>query len=54
MKQKLKSGDEVDAVCSRQWYHWKPNQIRKIKRALNKRVRKDGKQEIREQTDVKS
>jgi len=43
MKQKLKSGDEVDAIYSRKWYHWRSGVIKKIKRALNKRIRKEGK-----------
>ena len=43
MKQKLKSGDEYDAICARKWYNWKPRQIKRIKRALSKRIRKEGK-----------
>ena len=43
MKQKLKSGDEVDAIYGRKWYRWRSGVIKKIKRALNKRIRKEGK-----------
>ena len=43
MKQKLKSGDEYDAIAARKWYNWKAGQVKKIKRALNKRIRKEGK-----------
>ena len=48
MKQKLKSGDEYDAVSkiARSYKFWKPNQLKKINRALNKRVRRDGKKEL--------
>jgi len=45
MKQKLKGGDEYDAIGSRQWYHWRPGTLKKIKRRINKRFRKEGKQE---------
>jgi hypothetical protein len=47
VKQKLKTGEEVDAVCARQWYHWKPGTLRKIKRVLNKRFRREGKEDTR-------
>lgn len=40
MKQKLKSGDEVDVVCSRNHYNFQRGFIKKVKRALNKRFRK--------------
>ena len=43
MKQVLKSGDEVDAILGREWYRWRSGTIKKIKRALNKRIRKEGK-----------
>ena len=43
MKQKLKSGDEVDAICDRKTYSWKAGVLKKIKRALNKRMRTEGK-----------
>ncbi len=42
---KMKTADEYDAFCSRQWHHWKPGTLKKIKRAFNKRVRQDGKKE---------
>lgn len=48
MKQKLNSGDEVDAICARQWYSWKKGRLKKIKRALNKRLRREGKREIQD------
>jgi hypothetical protein len=43
MKQKLKSGDEYDAISARKWTNWKSGQVKKVKRALNKRIRKEGK-----------
>jgi len=46
MKQKFKSGDEVDAICGRHFHRWKRRAIKKIKRALNKRIRKEGKAEM--------
>jgi hypothetical protein len=45
MKQKLKSGTEYDAIGKARKYHtWQRGQIKRIKRALNKRFRKEGKQ----------
>ena len=46
MKQKLISGDEYDAISknARKYHTWQRGQIKKIKRALNKRFRKEGKQ----------
>ena len=51
MKQKLKSGDEFDAISknARKYYLWKPGQIKKIKRALNKRHRQEAKKGIRDE-----
>jgi hypothetical protein len=44
MKQVLKSGDEFDVVTKwRKMLHWQRGEIRKIKRNLNKRFRKEGK-----------
>lgn len=43
MKQKLKSGEEVDAICAREWHRWKPRQLRRVKKALGRRVRSEGK-----------
>jgi len=42
-RQTLKSGDEYDVVCARHWYKYlKRSSIRMfVKRALNKRERKD-------------
>ena len=48
MKQKLIKGDEVDAICSRGDFNWKPGQLRKIKRGLNKRARKEVKDKLNE------
>ena len=45
MKQKLKTGDEVDAVCAKDMYHWASGVRKKIKRQLNKRFRKEGKKQ---------
>jgi hypothetical protein len=47
MKQILKGGDEFDAVYSRDIYHWKSGQLKKIKRRMNKRARQDGRAEVR-------
>ena len=48
MKQKLKTGDEVDAICGRQHHTWKSGTLKKIKRSLNKRFRREW---IKEQSD---
>lgn len=48
MKQKLLSGDEVDAICARPLYNWRSGQVKKIKRAMNKRLRKESKRLIKE------
>ena len=41
----LKSGDEYDALTKgRKFLHWKSGQIKKIKRAYNKRFRKHNKE----------
>ena len=43
-----KDGDEYDAFSGwRKVLHWKPGQLKKIKRAYNKRVRKAGKRDAR-------
>jgi len=36
----LKSGDEYDAFCARQWHFWKPGAVKKIQRRYWKRVRR--------------
>jgi len=44
----LKGGDEYDALSkARKFLHWKAGQIKKIKRAYNKRFRKH----LKERTD---
>jgi hypothetical protein len=43
MKQILKSGDEVDVIVGKRYYNWKAGDRAKIKKALNKRFRKEGK-----------
>ena len=41
----MKGGDEYDALTkARKFYLWKSGQLKKIKRAYNKRLRKQGKQ----------
>mgnify|MGYP006076379097 FL=1 len=41
----LKGGDEYDALTkSRKFLHWKAGQLKKIKRAYNKRFRKHSKE----------
>lgn len=38
----LKSGDEYDALTRwKSFFHWRPGQRKKIKRAYNKRFRKE-------------
>jgi hypothetical protein len=42
----LKGGDEYDGLTkARKFYHWKAGQLKKIKRAYNKRLRKHNKGE---------
>ena len=44
----MKGGDECDALSkSRKFLHWKAGQLKKIKRAYNKRFRKH----LKERTD---
>ena len=44
----MKSADEYDALTkARRFYHWRAGAVKKIKKAFNKRERKDGKR-IRE------
>ena len=44
----MKGGDEYDALSkARKFLHWKAGQIKKIKRAYNKRFRKH----LKERTD---
>lgn len=50
MKQKLICGDEYDVVVSRQVHNLHPGETKKVKRRLNKRIRKEGKEIIDEQT----
>ena len=46
MKMKLISGDEYDAFSRwRHLHHWKPHVIRKLKRKVWKRFRRDGKRD---------
>lgn len=51
MKQVLKSGDEQDAVSryARSVHTWAKGALRKIKRRLNKRLRKEGKEYVKSQ-----
>jgi hypothetical protein len=43
----MKGGDEYDALCkSRKFFLWKVGQLKKIKRAYNKRFRKYNKKNI--------
>lgn len=44
MKQRLKSGDEVDVVLARKWYNFPRGFTKRVKRALNKRIRKEGRE----------
>tara|TARA_B110000483_G_scaffold239073_1_gene316895 strand:- start:413 stop:616 length:204 start_codon:yes stop_codon:yes gene_type:complete len=40
----MKGGDEYDALTkARKFYKWKAGQVKRIKRAYNKRFRKQGK-----------
>tara|TARA_R110002153_G_scaffold29748_1_gene91352 strand:+ start:113 stop:250 length:138 start_codon:yes stop_codon:yes gene_type:complete len=41
----MKGGDEYDALTkARKFMHWKAGQVKKIKRAYNKRLRKHNKE----------
>lgn len=41
----MKGGDEYDALTkARKFYLWKAGQVKRIKRAYNKRFRKQGKE----------
>lgn len=42
---KLKGGDEVDSVRGKHLHTWKPGERKKLKRKINKRVRKIAKTE---------
>lgn len=53
MKQKLKDGDEYDAI-SRYWRNrvfWQRGELKKIKRRVNKRFRQESKREIRNEEE---
>tara|TARA_R110002153_G_scaffold51017_1_gene143534 strand:- start:1382 stop:1528 length:147 start_codon:yes stop_codon:yes gene_type:complete len=43
MKQKLKSGEEVDVIVGKRHYNWQAGQRATVKKALNKRLRKSHK-----------
>jgi hypothetical protein len=44
----LKDGDEWDALTrARRFYHWRPGELRAIKRRYNKRQRKEARFECR-------
>ena len=43
MKQVLKSGEEVDAILCKKTISWRSGRRAKVKKALNKRIRKEGK-----------
>jgi hypothetical protein len=45
----LKGGDEYDGLTkARKFYHWQSGQLKKIKRAYNKRFRKQAKSKLEE------
>ena len=48
MKQILKSCDEMDCMLGRKYHFWQKGEISRIKRALNKRIRQDGRRQCRE------
>lgn len=39
-RDKLKTGDEVDGICAKHLYNWGSGVRKLIKRAVNKRARK--------------
>tara|TARA_A100001201_G_scaffold139269_1_gene131028 strand:- start:2 stop:163 length:162 start_codon:yes stop_codon:yes gene_type:complete len=48
----LKGGDEYDALTSaRKWYKFRPKVVKKIKRQYNKRFRKHGKSEVKNERE---
>ena len=51
MKQKLKTGDEYDCICARKMYKYldRAGVASRIKRGLRRRLRREGKIEIREE-----
>mgnify|MGYP000109054094 CR=1 FL=1 len=53
MKQKLKTGDEVDCICARHMYKFLEHAgvASRIKRGLRRRMRRDAKKVIEEQID---
>jgi hypothetical protein len=48
VKQKLKTGDEVDCICARRMYCYLQHAgvTSRIKRGLRRRARRDGKKEV--------
>ena len=55
MKQKLKTGDEWDVVTGwRKYLCWtqRPGACHKVKRRLRRRLRREGKMEIRDERDI--
>ena len=46
----MKGGDEYDGLTkARRFMHWKSGQLKKIKRAYNKRFRKHSKESVDDQ-----
>jgi hypothetical protein len=49
MKQKLINGDEKDAISKfRNVHFWQRGEIKRIKNALNRRLRQESKREIKD------
>lgn len=51
MKCKLISGDEVDAIEGRKYLTFHPGERKDIKRKINKRLRKEGKLELKKEDE---
>ena len=51
----MKGGDEYDALTkARKFYLWKTGQVKKIKRAYNKRFRKHTKELMRTKLEIRN
>lgn len=49
-RRRMANGDEVDAFSPwRKFLHWKPGERKAIKRKANRRERREGRDEIKEQ-----
>nr|BFF26826.1 hypothetical protein GCM10025732_47910 [Glycomyces mayteni] len=40
------NGLEEDATYAKKWFHWRPGERKKIKQAMNRRFRRQARQEL--------